>query len=102
MISLDLAFPLLTNDPTSKAADILRGIETKDQKKMDNMPRIIHEACLLSIVLSTELSRHYPELILQRPHHAAVLLKALSRLMKASSQAYLHWFDLQNAREVER
>jgi hypothetical protein len=102
MTALDLALPLLTGDPTSKAADILRGIESRGQNKTDGIPRIFREACLISIVLSKELSLYHPELVVQRPVHSAVLLNALSELMKASSQAYLHWFDLQRASEVER
>jgi hypothetical protein len=102
--TLDLAVPLLTGDPTSKVADILGTIEDKDDESRTNrkhMPRVIREAFIASYVLTRLLCEYCPELIPHKPAQIAVLLKALSRLMKAAADTHSQWLNLQLAGHVE-
>jgi hypothetical protein len=102
MTMLDLAVPLLTGDPTSKAADILGTIEDRDDESKTNrkhMPRVIREA-YVALFVSARLLQYRPELIPNKPGQIALLLKALSRLMRAAANAHLQWLNLQLARDV--
>jgi hypothetical protein len=96
MRTLDLAVPLLTGDPTSKVADILGTIEDKDDESRTNrkhMPRVIREAFIASYVLTRLLCEYCPELIPHKPAQIAVLVKALSRLMKAAADTHSQWLN---------
>jgi hypothetical protein len=104
MSTLDLAVPILTGDPTSKVADILGTIEDKDDESKTNhkhMLRVIREAFITSYVLNRLLCECHPELIPHKPAQIAVLLKAVSRLMKAAADTHSQWVNLQHAGRAE-
>jgi hypothetical protein len=54
MTMLDLAVPLLTGDPTSKAVDLLGTMEDKDETTMvdKHMPRFIRERYIATFVMT--------------------------------------------------
>ena len=85
---------------------VLQGpaIEDKDDESKTNhkhMLRVIREAFITSYVLNRLLCECHPELIPHKPAQIAVLLKAVSRLMKAAADTHSQWVNLQHAGRAE-
>jgi hypothetical protein len=89
--ALDAALPLLTDDPLTKAGDLVATNEAFEElnslSDQELLCGAIRETSIALIVVMQEVQRYAPELVEARPAELGVLLTALGRCLKAKSLA---------------
>jgi hypothetical protein len=104
MRKVDLFVPLLTGDPTTKAADIMAGIRARatDRQSMtedQDWPPIIRQIHITLIILVQLLQ---PRLIAYKPLEMAEFGRAVSQVCLAATEAQVQLQALQRAKTAAR
>jgi hypothetical protein len=88
--NVDAAVPVLTGDPTTRAADLTNGPERAEFQKLDDGAVIrtaAREACITAIILLRQV-RAMAELVETMPLEIGVLQQALASSISASTAAF--------------
>jgi hypothetical protein len=105
MRKVDLFVPLLTGDPTTKAADIVQGIVRAIPANRQNMTaaqgldKLIRESCITMNILLRLIQRNLTAL---SPLEVAQFGKTVSQALLAATEARLQSQALQRAKEARR
>jgi hypothetical protein len=99
MRRVDLAVPVLTGDPTTKAEDIIgtRAATTEGMTEDQRLHQAIRESYITNIILYRAFRHQCGDLIPNNPAEAGVLIEALSKLFLATAKAHKQLFDLRRA-----
>jgi hypothetical protein len=95
MRMLDLAVPVLTGDPTTKAMDIVgaTAANTKGMTDDQRLHQAIREGYVTNILLCRAFRDQLGDLIPSKPAETAVLIRALSKLRLATAKAHKQLFE---------
>jgi hypothetical protein len=100
MRMLDLAVPLLTGDPTSRAMNMAEVGDNRERLTADELLRCaVRESCIASIILSKEFCRQFGYLVAHKPAETAFLIRALSAVRLAAVKAYAQLIELQRTKQ---
>ncbi len=101
MRMVDLAVPLLTGDPTTKAMDIFRAATANRQGTIeDRGPHLAARDSLITLIILGQLLRLH--LIPFRPLEIAVFIRAISQAHLAIAKADAQLLALQRAKDAGR
>jgi hypothetical protein len=91
LADLDAAIPLLTGDPTSRAADLVDSSETKPQLEQLSDKELLIAAARAGLITVTvvgrELQAQLAELVQGRPAETGILIQALADQYEAATSA---------------
>jgi hypothetical protein len=103
--AIDAALPVLTGDATVNVSDLMKtdplAGELMNASPEHILSAVMHEACTVHILVSEELCRH-PELVSTKPREFAILLNALTALLKAMDNLHVQVLDLVHAQDEAR
>jgi len=89
--NLDAATPVLTTDPTTRAADLADHSQDKPALEKESDAELLRAAARAALITMTlverELHAHAPELVQTRPAEVGILIQALADLYEAATEA---------------
>jgi hypothetical protein len=99
---VDLAVPLLTNDATTKAMDIVGASPPNRQDMTDDqcLRWAIRESCITLISLLKPL--HHLDLLAHKPVETGMFINAICQLHVAAAKANVQLLALQCAKDAGR